>query len=181
MSPADNTPASPPPDRRRAPDRNWLERRDNRNRSHEGRRLSRREQEREALLRDWFGPDLARGAILEHQRDAESAAEILARVLPRLDRGPGLLLSDLRAAWEKLVGADAAQRSQPAAIQGSRLEIEVRDSTWLYMLEQFHKRQIVERVRAHTAGAVTEVRFVAVGRRRPERREPPAPSGSTGG
>ncbi len=151
-----------------APDPNWMDRRDNAGRSHFHRHPSRRERDREETLRLWFGAALATEEITAHQRGPQAAADAVDAVLDRIRAaGPAPLLASLQAEWPKLVGPDAARRSRPAVMQGAKLLVEVSDSTWLYALERMHKAAVQERVRAFTAGAVTEIRFQAGGSRPP--------------
>ncbi len=151
-----------------APDRNWMDLRDNAGRSHFHRHPSRRERDREETLRAWFGDKLATAEISAHQRGPRAAGSAVDAVLAKIRAaGPAPLLVSIQAEWPKLVGPDAAKRSRPAVLQGTRLLVEVADSTWLYALERMHKPAIQERIRLFTSGAVTEIRFQAGGSRPP--------------
>ena len=162
----------PDPTPNPAPDPNWMDPRDNAQRSHFHRHPSRRERDREETLRAWFGAALAPEEISAHQRGPQPAGAAVDAVLAKIRAaGPAPMLVSLQTEWPKLVGPDAAKRSRPASLQGVKLLIEVADSTWLYALERMHKAAILERVRTFTSGAVAEIRFQASGSR------PPAPGG----
>lgn len=151
------------------PDPNWLDRSRNSGRTHFRRRASKLERAREDALREWMGPGLARTEILAHQHGAVSAGAVLGQILAELHVGPPAALHELQQGWEKLVGPDVARRSFPAALQGERLIVEVRDSTWLYVLERVQKPGILAKVQALTNGQVKDIRFVAAGRRAPDK------------
>ena len=149
------------------PDANWMDCRDNAHRSDYHRHPSKREREREALMRAWFGPQLATGEIDAHQKGPQAIGSTVDLVLAKISSlGPEPLLVAIRMEWPKIVGPDAAKRSHPAVIQGARLLIEVTDSTWLYALDRMHKPVILGKVRAFTHDAVQDIRFQAGGSRR---------------
>lgn len=147
------------------PDPHWLDRRDNAGRTHFRRRPGKLERSRETALQDWLGPDLASAEIVQHQHGAIDAGSVVTQVLAELHIGPPPLLAQLQDNWAKLVGADVARRSQPTALQGERVVIEVTDSTWLYVLERVQKPGILAKVQALTNGQIKDIRFVAGGRR----------------
>jgi len=154
--------AKPPP----PPDANWMDCRDNAQRSDFHRHPSKRERERESLMRAWFGPHLATGEIGTHQQGPQPIGSTVDMVLAKISSlGPEPLLVAIRTEWPKIVGPDAAKRSHPAVIQGSRLLIEVSDSTWLYALDRMHKPIILGKLRTFTHDAVQEIRFQAGGSR----------------
>jgi hypothetical protein len=168
---------APTPPNPGEPDRTWLDHRDHSRKTHLSRRPSLRERERDALLRDWYGDDLAVEEKLAHRSRARPVAEFVPKVLAHFDAGPMMLLGDLQVRWAELVGADVARQSRPAGVQGNRLVIEVEDSSWLYVLDRMHKKQIQERVVRHTAGRVTSIQFKVLGLQPPAagsyRRRPP--------
>ncbi len=143
----------------------WLDRLENRDRTHAGRHASLRERRRESLLCDWYGPDAARAEILAHQTAAKPVGDVVARVLQGFGMEGAGILGDLQEGWGKLVGADMARHTEPAAVQGTRLIIEVSDSTWLYVLERQHRKVIESKVREFTGGKIAEIRFLTAGRR----------------
>lgn len=154
----------------------WLDQRDNRQRSHFGRQPSGRERGREDVVRDWYGDQLADAEIAARQAPAVCVKDGVEEVLKRLGLFRNLLLEDLRAQWESLVGKDIARRATPVAIYGSRLDIEVFESSWLYILDSMHKKAILAKVGAETDGKISEIRFVAGGRHAPPPRLPPPPA-----
>ena len=147
-------------------DLHWLDRSRNRHRTHFRRRPSRREWERERLLRDWYGRDAGRLEALAHQRPSQSIREALPRVLDRLGLREGSTLSDLQKAWSDLVGSDVARFTLPVALRGGTLQIEVGNASWMYVLENMHKDAILAAVKTYTGGEVKTIRFVPAGRRR---------------
>ena len=148
------------------PDANWMDCRDNAHRADFHRHPSKRERERDALMRAWFGPELATGEIDARQKGPQAIGSTVDLVLAKISSlGPEPLLVALRTAWPNMVGPDAAKRSHPAAIQGSKLLVAVTDSTWLYALDRMHKPVILAKVRAFTHDAVRELRFQAGGSR----------------
>lgn len=52
---------------------------------------------------------------------------------------------DLQAAWEAVVGAKAAKHSRPRSLKGSRVIINVDDSSWLYELS-IQKKEILKKL-----------------------------------
>jgi len=66
--------------------------------------------------------------------------------------------------WPDLVGADVARRALPVGLRDRVLTVEVRSTTWLYVLQREHRDEVCARLRAATAGDVTDVRFVPPGR-----------------
>ena len=152
----------------------WLERRENRNRSHFARRPSRRERDREAVLTDWFGPDRAPAEIEALRPPARLAGSVIEEVFENLGMSEGVVLDKLKAAWGGMVGVDGARRSRPIALQHGVLRVEVDNSTWLVQLRQEHYAHVLEAVRHMTGNKVRDLRFVVAGRYAPV---PPRPPG----
>ncbi len=148
------------------PDPFWLAHRDRRNRTHFWRRPSRREQHREELMRDWFGPDLARGEILSRKLPACPLADPLDQLLREFGRGHQVVLEQIREKWSELVGSDIARQTQPVGLRQQCLEIEVSNSMWLYELETRMKPQLTERLAGFSDQQVRTLRLVPAGRRR---------------
>jgi hypothetical protein len=159
-------------------DRTWLDHRDHSQKTHLSRRPSLRERERDALLRDWYGEALAVEEKLEHRSRARTIGDLLPKAIAVFNAAPMAQLGDLQAHWAELVGTDVARQSRPAGLQGSRLVIDVQDSSWLFILDRMHKKQIQERVAHHTEGRVTSIQFKVLGQQGAApnrfRRPPPA-------
>jgi len=142
-------------------DDNWLQRKDNRQRRHEARRPSARERAREELLRDWYGDYAGRQEIGAHQPDAAAIGNVLTEVMREmLPAGSGLLWQ-IQAAWPELVGAEIAKHAFPVAVWDRRLDINVPEAPWRYVLESAHKKTILDRVKTLTNGQVCDVRLRA--------------------
>ena len=157
-----------PDNNNKVADPHWLRMRDCADRTGWHRHLSHREHERLLLVRDWFGP-LAVAEIVDRQPPAQAAAELVDQALARLKPVFSPVLTQLQEQWGALVGHDIAKQSRPSGFSDGRLLVEVPQSTWLYVLETMHKPVILQKVRAVTAGAVTEIRFVAGERLTPRR------------
>jgi hypothetical protein len=168
-----------PPRKGGNPNPHWLDRTENRQRTHFGRQPSRREAAREDLLRTWYGEDLGGREVVEHQRGAVAVGEVIPSVFQRFGIRFDPLLAELQEQWERLVGTDVARNCCPCQLQGRVLCVETADSTWRYVLETTHKQSILSTVQAFTQGRVTGLRFVPSGRRprprRPDRPSPPGP------
>jgi len=160
----------------------WMESRDRAARTHFGRRPSSREYAREDLMRVWYGEDEARLEITARRRPARPVGAAVDKIMGSFNLGPSLLLADLIKAWPTLVGVDAAKHSRPAIVKEARLQIEVFDAPWRYVLETMHKKSIQAKVREFTADRITEIQFIAAGRRQaaansspPKPETPPSP------
>ena len=143
----------------------WLDRRDNRSRTHFGRRRSGREQALEELLGAWYGPDRGRLEVLARQGPARSIGEVVPSVLGLFGLRDGLELTELLERWPDLVGQDIARRAEPVAYRRGTVLVEVCDSSWLFALENMHKQSILTAVQSVLPRSVG-LRFVPAGRRR---------------
>ena len=148
-----------PPD-----DPHWLDRRDNRSRTHFGRRRSRREAAREGLLRDWYGAERGRLEVMARQGSARSIGEALPKVLGMFGLRGDFELTELQEKWPELVGEDIARHAGPVAYRRGTVLIEVWDSSWLFALESLHKQSILGAVQSVLPRSVG-LRFVPAGRR----------------
>ena len=148
------------------PDPHWLDRRDNRSRTHFGRRRSSREQAREELLGAWYGPERGRLEVLARQGSARSVGEVIPDVLGMFGLRGDFELTELLKRWPELVGQDIARRAEPVAYRRGTILVEVCDSSWLFALENMHKQSILAAVQSVLPRSVG-LRFVPAGRRRP--------------
>ena len=142
----------------------WLNRDGNRNRTHFSRGANRVEWRREQTLRDWYGADFSTEEIVAHQTPARDVSDVLTGVLAKIGSRDMALLEAIRHQWADCVGSDVADQSVPAAIRRGILEVEVRNSSWLYILKWERRPQIVVKLEAMTDGQITDVRFVPAGR-----------------
>lgn len=66
---------------------------------------------------------------------------------------------DLAAAWEAVVGEKAASHSRPRGFRGSRLVINVDDSSWLYELT-IQKKEILKKLSSELkSGRLKDITF----------------------
>ncbi|MFW5996906.1 MAG: DUF721 domain-containing protein [Lentisphaeria bacterium] len=143
----------------------WLDRKEHRNKSHKWRTASRRERQRENLLRDWYGEETARAMRLDRQRGTNRIGDTIDSVLQRMTPPNMFLMEQIRANWAEIVGEDNANNSSPLRLDGNRLEIEVTNPSWMYVLATMHAGKIREKIRRFTDGKVDAIRFVPAGRR----------------
>ncbi|MFO7821043.1 MAG: DUF721 domain-containing protein [Lentisphaeria bacterium] len=142
----------------------WLDRDENRHRQHFGRHPSYREHRREQAIRDWLGPAAGRQFILNHQRSAEHISTAMGEVLKSIGMRRQALLEELMDNWSDVVGADIAKKAHPCRLVKKRLEIEVENPSWLYILRTVHAESILKRVKQYSEEAINEIRFVPAGR-----------------
>lgn len=142
----------------------WLNREGNRKRTHFSRGANRLEWRREQALRDWYGAGYCTEEILAHQTSARTVSDVVTRVLTKIGKREMALLESVRHQWADCVGADIARQSTPATIRRGTLEVEVRNSSWLYILKWERKAQIQVKLEALTNGEISDVRFVPAGR-----------------
>ena len=148
-------------------DPHWLDHRERRHYTHEYRGASRRERSREQVLRDWYGSEPAVFEALAHKRFAVHVGEALDDVLAAsFGMADSVLLEAVQDAWPELVGEQIAAQSRPAALRKGRLDIEVHNASWLYVLKTTQAEAIAERVAEFSDGKVTDVRLVPGGRSR---------------
>jgi len=141
----------------------WLKRRDYTNRTHEQRRASYREFQRERLMRDWLGGVLAPDQMTELRGTARKTSELVEEVLDKFDRKGALLLDRLTREWPELVGADIARVSAPQRCENGMLWIGVTNTTWRYVLEQQFRGRLLDQLKATTNGDVRSIRLVPAG------------------
>lgn len=149
--------------------RHWTDRTDRCRLTHFARCATAAERRREQALADWYGADRAMAEIAVHRSPARPVGELLDGVLHGLGMADAVVLERVSTVWPDLVGADVARRASPVGLRGRVLTVEVRSPTWLYVLQREHRDEVCARLRAATAGDVTDVRFVPPGRlpRRP--------------
>lgn len=149
----------------------WLDRQEHRQKSHKWRTASRKERQRENLIRDWYGEDTARAIRMERQRSAKKAGDSIDQLLRRMTPPNMFLMEQLRQQWAEIVGEDNANNSIPIRLDGNRLEIEVTNPSWMYVLATMHAGNIREKVRSFSNKKITDIRFVPAGRRSPAEKD----------
>jgi len=142
----------------------WLSREGNRTRTHFSRGANKLEWRREQTLKDWYGGSFCTEEILAHQDPARTVSDVLTGVLAKIGKREVALLESVRHQWTDCVGVDIARQSTPATIRGGTLEVEVRNSSWLYILKWERKGQVLVKLEALTNGQISDVRFVPAGR-----------------
>lgn len=147
---------------RKQPD--WMDRAANRRRTHQARRPSRAERQREAAFLDWYGPESAPAEIAALRHAPRGIAEVLNEVLSGIGLGDVVVLENVQAVWSGIVGPDVARHTRPVAFSAGTLMVEVANSTWRYILEREHAARIRADLGRQTDGAVRLVRFVPPGR-----------------
>lgn len=70
---------------------------------------------------------------------------LLKNIIRRISDKGGLTEEDVRAAWENAVGGKAARHSRARSLKGSRLIVNVDDSSWLYELT-VQKKEILKKL-----------------------------------
>ncbi len=144
----------------------WLDHVDRRARTHNWRRPSWREQRREETMKEWFGPELARGEIRNRQRAATPLKQTLDNLMQELGKGRQILLEQIRDNWSSLVGVDIARQTQPLRLYRKSLEVEVNHAMWLYELQTRMKPSLTKILMEFSQNQVETLRFVPAGRRR---------------
>lgn len=108
-------------------------------------------------------------------RGFDSLADILGRVVRRLDLEQPLGSHSVHVVWEGAVGARTAMHSRPVELRGGLLVVEVRSNAWMNELS-FHREELCRALNAASEGRFTvrELRF-RVGALPPAPKAPPAP------
>jgi hypothetical protein len=125
---------------------------------------SRKENQRNNLLKDLYGKDRARLELESHQRPEEHIADVLGKILANSKMDKRLHFSDLLEKWEELVGESLATLCAPVAIDSRTLMIEVNHASAMHILETYKKQEILKRVRT-VCKDVLSVKFVPSGRK----------------
>lgn len=101
-----------------------------------------------------------------HRHEPEKGPETLAEILGRLftargwGRRQGRL--HLEKAWEDAAGPEIASRTRVQGMRRGVLEVTVGNAVLLQELTSFHKRGLLEKVRAKlTTVVVTDIKFRA--------------------
>ena len=81
-------------------------------------------------------------------RKAENPLEdVLKNIINGITKKGGLTEEDVDAGWANVVGEKAARHSKPRSLKGSRLIVNVDDSSWLYELT-IQKKEILDKLGA---------------------------------
>lgn len=71
--------------------------------------------------------------------------DVLKKIIGGITKKGGFTEEDVDAAWDSAVGEKAARHSKPRSLQGSRLIVNVDDSSWLYELT-VRKKEILKKL-----------------------------------
>ena len=123
---------------------------------------SKKENNRARLLKDLYGPDMARLELEAHQRPEEHISEVLEEIMAQARMGDRIQFSDLLNKWEELVGESVSTYCKPSAIKGKTLMIEVTHASAMHVLETYKKDEILKRIRS-VCKDVLSVRFIPSG------------------
>jgi predicted nucleic acid-binding Zn ribbon protein len=99
-----------------------------------------------------------------HQPDPgpEKIGEILSRLFAQRGWGRRSARQQLEAAWAKVVEPTHEPHTRVASLRRSVLEIEVNDAVLLQELSSFHRRKLLEKVKAELpSSGIKELRFRA--------------------
>ena len=97
---------------------------------------SRKENQRQRLLVDLYGPERARLENEVNQRPEQHISEALKSILSNSKMDDRLHFSDLLEEWEKLVGEALATLCRPVAIDFKTLMISVDHASAMHVLER---------------------------------------------
>lgn len=102
------------------------------------------------------------GPRIHKEGGPETLKEILARLFVARGWGRRQGRLHLEKAWAAAVGPAQASATRVAGLRRGILEVEVNNSVLLQELAQFHKRQLLEKLRASLADTtIADLRFKA--------------------
>ena len=82
----------------------------------------------------------------ERRRKTLPIADILPRILEKIERKSGGKLPVIVVEWVEIVGEEVARHTEPVSMNNKRLIVEVDDSVWMAELSRFHRKRMVEAV-----------------------------------
>jgi hypothetical protein len=102
------------------------------------------------------------GPRIYQETGPETLKEILSRLFTARGWGRRQGRLHLEKAWAAAVGPEQAAQTRVAGLRRGILEVEVNNGVLLQELAHFHKRRLLETLRASLAGTtVTDLRFKA--------------------
>ena len=125
---------------------------------------------REEALSDWVGPERAAQVRAAFRPLHDNVGSLVDKVLSCVQSGDPMILSRLEDGWTALFGAQIAAVSRPLSVKDGHLQIEVRDSTFLYMFKHQRRDFFLEKLSAFTGGTLKSIDFVPQGARRWQQR-----------
>jgi predicted nucleic acid-binding Zn ribbon protein len=89
-----------------------------------------------------------------------SISSIIPALMKEIDLDEAVGRERLLAEWTSVVGPDVARHTRPGLLEDGVLTVFVTHSVWLSELQRFHRKRILDRVRAVSgAGRVKDLRF----------------------
>ena len=76
---------------------------------------------------------------------------LLKKIISGIGDKGALTEEDVQAAWDNSVGEAAARHSKPRSLRGSRLIVNIDDSSWMYELT-VRKKEILGKMEARLKG-----------------------------
>ncbi|HOO77286.1 MAG TPA: DUF721 domain-containing protein [bacterium] len=83
-----------------------------------------------------------------------AVGDVLEGLLDGYRIGGLLAAGRVLAKWEDAVGAAVARHARPGSFREGTLTVLVDSSAWLYQLERFHKRRIIESLNSNLGRAL---------------------------
>lgn len=149
--------------RRGIKDGHWLARSDNQNHPDFFGKPSHKEAQREEVLADWLGEERRAPVFADLRPEPADMKTLLKSLLSTVNVGDLQLLDKLKEAWPTLVGDVNARQCAPASIKDTTLNIEVYNSSWLFILRSQQQNIIARRVSEFSNGHLNKVSFTAAG------------------
>ena len=142
----------------------WLGREDYSGSYDKWRRPSKNERAREQALNDWYGKDFAGREIVAHRQDFKSINDLVQDVEKRFGLEEENIYNKMLSNWSEIAGEELKGQIFPVAVKGDCLNIEVGNSSIMYMLNGFMRKHLVENVIRISEGKLKDIRFVPKGR-----------------
>ena len=98
-------------------------------------KLKRHHKQRFALLRDWYGEDIACSEIAAHMPQPMQLSEAVCGELEKLNSPEVLNFVTLSGNWQDICGAALAKMTTPLRLQDGVLELEVRHTALILELK----------------------------------------------
>ena len=93
----------------------------------------------------------------------DSIGDLIGKVVQNSGLGKRNSLETLQKAWREAVGREAAQSTRLKSFRGGTLTVEVDSAALAQELGVYHKRELLERLRAEARVPLQDIRFRVVG------------------
>jgi hypothetical protein len=117
-----------------------------------------------SLLCDWYGEKSGKSQISAYMPKCIHVRDAVKRILSNISYEDGILLEKLQNAWNKLVGTEVSNNSNPVSLEHGILIIEAKNSVWLSELKNFYAHKIEEQVRTICGDSVKKIYFSPAGK-----------------